>query len=99
MEHVSPIKWNDEGFKKIAIDPDRKILIQSLIESHAKGHPFDDFVQGKGRGLVINLFGELASPSLSQSLKSRPSPSRHTGPPGVGKTLTVEATSERMSQF
>ena len=61
MEHVSSIKWNDEGFKNIAIDPDRKVLVQSLVESHAQGHPFDDFVQGKGRGLVINLFGELAA--------------------------------------
>ena len=33
---------------------------------------FDDFIRGKGQGLVINLFG----------------------PPGVGKTLSAEATSE-----
>ena len=59
VEHVSSIKWNDDGFKNIAIDPDRKVLIQSLVESHAQGYVFDDFVQDKGRGLVINLFGEL----------------------------------------
>ena len=59
VEHVSSIKWNDDGFKNIAIDPERKVLIQSLVESPARGHVFDDFVQDKGRGLVINLFGEL----------------------------------------
>ena len=56
---MSSIKWNDDGFKNIAIDPERKVLIQSLVESPARGYVFDDFVQDKGRGLVINLFGEL----------------------------------------
>lgn len=70
MEHVSPIEWNDEGFKNIAIDPDRKLLVQSLVESHAQDQPFDDFVQGKGLGLVINLFGASAATSLFQFLNS-----------------------------
>ncbi|KAJ7140767.1 P-loop containing nucleoside triphosphate hydrolase protein [Mycena epipterygia] len=77
IEYVTYIEWNDEGFKNLAIDPDRRLLIQALVQSHAnlreKGS-VDDFVPGKGVGLVINLFG----------------------PPGVGKTLTVEATSEHL---
>lgn len=68
--HVSEIKWNDKGFEDIVIDQSRKMLIQSLVESHAQGHPFDDFVEGKGRGLVINLYGELAAANLSQFLTS-----------------------------
>ena len=52
---------------------DRKTLLQSLVEAHNEEMVFDDFVKGKGRGLVVNLFG----------------------PPGVGKTLSAEATSER----
>lgn len=51
-------------FKNIAINPDRKVLVQSLVESHAKDQSFDDFVEGKGLGLVINLFGMLAAASL-----------------------------------
>ncbi|OCH84836.1 P-loop containing nucleoside triphosphate hydrolase protein [Obba rivulosa] len=47
-------------------------MLQSLVEAHNSELGFDDFVQGKGRGLVINLYG----------------------PPGVGKTLSAEATSE-----
>ena len=44
------------------------------MDAHNKDVGFDDFVQGKGQGLIINLFG----------------------PPGVGKTLSAEATSERV---
>ncbi|KAJ6616286.1 hypothetical protein B0H10DRAFT_1949311 [Mycena sp. CBHHK59/15] len=57
VEHVSSIQWNDEGFKNIAIDPDRKLLIHSLIDSHtvqaSEKQPFDDFVAGKGVGLTL----------------------------------------------
>ena len=49
-------------------------MLQSLVEAHNNDLGFDDFVQGKGHGLVINLFG----------------------PPGVGKTLSAEATSEHV---
>ncbi|KAJ7648738.1 P-loop containing nucleoside triphosphate hydrolase protein [Mycena polygramma] len=77
IEHISPIQWNDEAFVQLAIDPTRKNLLQALVASHAiEKTSFDDFVTGKGRGLVMNLFG----------------------PPGVGKTLTVEATSEYLQK-
>lgn len=61
IEHVGSIEWNDDAFKNIAIHPDRKILVQSLVESRAQKQPFDDFVSGKGLGLVINLFGTSAA--------------------------------------
>ncbi|KAJ7181538.1 P-loop containing nucleoside triphosphate hydrolase protein [Mycena crocata] len=73
INYVAPIQWNDEPYTHLAIDANRKKLLQALVESHGKAETsFDDFVEGKGRGLIINLFG----------------------PTGVGKTLTVEATSE-----
>ncbi|THH09758.1 hypothetical protein EW145_g1774 [Phellinidium pouzarii] len=54
---------------------DHKTLVRSLVEAHSKNlSGFDDFVKGKGRGLVINLFGK----------------------PGVGKSMTAEATSEHV---
>ncbi|KAJ7200434.1 P-loop containing nucleoside triphosphate hydrolase protein [Mycena pura] len=77
VECVTNIEWNDEAFDNLTIDPDRKILIRGLVESHTslKGdRSVDDFVIGKGLGLIFNLFG----------------------PPGVGKTLTVEATAEHL---
>ncbi|KAI0922719.1 hypothetical protein AcV5_009616 [Taiwanofungus camphoratus] len=74
VKHVLPIVWNDEAFANLVLPGDRKVLLQSLVEAHNADLGFDDFVQGKGHGLVINLFG----------------------PPGVGKTLSAEATSEHV---
>ena len=71
---IEPIEWNEDAFVNLVLPPDRKMLLQSLVEAHnAELNGFDDFIKGKGRGLVINLFG----------------------PPGVGKTMSAEATSER----
>lgn len=68
IEHIGPIQWNDEAFKHLTMDPDRKLLVQSLVESHAQEQPFDDFVTGKGLGLVFNLFGTLAPVKPVRSL-------------------------------
>ena len=74
VTNVYPIVWNDEAFTNLVLPYGRKDLLQSLVEAHNADLGFDDFVQGKGQGLIINLFG----------------------PPGVGKTLSAEATSERV---
>ncbi|KAJ8473066.1 hypothetical protein ONZ51_g8110 [Trametes cubensis] len=76
IEKVQPIVWNNEAFANLVLPADRKLSLQSLVEAHNSDLVFDDFVQNKGRGLVINLFG----------------------PPGVGKTLSAEATSEHVRQ-
>ena len=78
--HVKDIDWNEEAFAGLVLPEERKSLLRSLIEANGKlnagGAAFDDFVRGKGQGLVINLFG----------------------PPGVGKTLSAEATSEHLQR-
>jgi hypothetical protein len=77
VEKVQPIQWNEEAFANLVLPSDRKMLLQSLVEAHsAELSGFDDFIKGKGRGLVVNLFG----------------------PPGVGKTLSAEATSEHVKR-
>lgn len=74
VDHVRSFEWSDEPINNLILPPSTKVLIKALVERHSAGSSaFDDFVNGKGQGLVINLFGN----------------------PGVGKTLTVEATSER----
>ncbi|RPD60635.1 P-loop containing nucleoside triphosphate hydrolase protein [Lentinus tigrinus ALCF2SS1-6] len=74
VENIKPIVWNDEAFQGLVLAADRKNLLRSLVDAHNADLGFDDFVQGKGQGLIINLFG----------------------PPGVGKTLSAEATSEHV---
>ncbi|KAF7986681.1 hypothetical protein HWV62_20186 [Athelia sp. TMB] len=77
VAHVQPITWNTDAFANLVLPAGRKMLLQSLVEAHnAELSGFDDFIKGKGRGLVINLFG----------------------PPGVGKTLSAEATSEHVKR-
>ncbi|KAH9931588.1 uncharacterized protein B0H18DRAFT_1208895 [Fomitopsis serialis] len=76
VEKVHPIEWSDEPFSNLVLPGNRKEFLRSLVEAHNSNLKFDDFVQGKGQGLVINLFG----------------------PPGVGKTLSAEATSEHLKR-
>jgi hypothetical protein len=38
--------------------PDKhKNMLRSLIAAHYEKAGFDDFIKGKGAGLVVNLFG------------------------------------------
>lgn len=74
LESIQPIQWSDEAFTNLVLPPGRKHMLQSLVDTHSSDRGFDDFVIGKGHGLVINLYG----------------------PPGVGKTLSAEATSEHV---
>jgi hypothetical protein len=57
VELVHDVEWNEEAFANLVIPPGRKALLQSLVESHHKQLRFDDFIKGKGQGLVVNLFG------------------------------------------
>lgn len=74
VELVQTITFNEEAFRNLVLPAGRKTMLQSLVEAHNADLGFDDFVKGKGHGLVINLYG----------------------PPGVGKTLSAEATSEHV---
>ncbi|CAK5277207.1 unnamed protein product [Mycena citricolor] len=54
---VSAVQWNSDAFANLVLPTDRKTLLQSLVEAHHDEAGFDDFVKGKGAGLVVNLFG------------------------------------------
>ncbi|KAJ7067648.1 P-loop containing nucleoside triphosphate hydrolase protein, partial [Mycena amicta] len=54
---VQPVQWNEDAFANLVLPTDRKVLLQSLVEAHHQESGFDDFVKGKGAGLVVNLFG------------------------------------------
>ncbi|KAJ6563432.1 P-loop containing nucleoside triphosphate hydrolase protein [Mycena vulgaris] len=54
---VSAVAWNDDAFENLVLPADHKTLLRSLVEAHHAEAGFDDFVKGKGAGLVVNLFG------------------------------------------
>ena len=54
---MKEIEWNDEAFRNLVVPPKQKALLQSLVEAHNGELEFDDFVRGKGRGLIISLNG------------------------------------------
>ncbi|KAK0481171.1 P-loop containing nucleoside triphosphate hydrolase protein [Armillaria luteobubalina] len=57
VEKISGVEWNKDAFSNLVLPTDRKDLLQSLVEAHHRELGFDDFIKGKGHGLVINLFG------------------------------------------
>ncbi|KAJ7783967.1 hypothetical protein DFH07DRAFT_210314 [Mycena maculata] len=54
---IAPVSWNEDAFANLVLPADRKTLLRSLVEAHHEEAGFDDFVKGKGLGLVVNLFG------------------------------------------
>ncbi|KAF8060680.1 hypothetical protein FPV67DRAFT_1511033 [Lyophyllum atratum] len=57
VEKVNDVDWNEDAFANLVLPADRRHLLQSLVEAHHQEAGFDDFIKGKGHGLVINLFG------------------------------------------
>jgi len=71
---IQPIAWDDEAFANLVLPDFTKDLVRGLVESQSSERfKFDDFIEGKGRGIVICL----------------------AGGPGVGKTMSAEASTER----
>ncbi|KAJ6112321.1 hypothetical protein N7523_008382 [Penicillium sp. IBT 18751x] len=72
------VTWTSETFDCLKIPSKTKTVLSSLAKTRlgvVPAVPFDDVIDGKGRGLNILLHG----------------------PPGVGKTFTVEATSQHFN--
>ncbi|EPS96936.1 hypothetical protein FOMPIDRAFT_130886 [Fomitopsis schrenkii] len=67
VERVTPFEWNDEAFEQLVIPAEHKMVLKTLVDTYNTGvtTKFDDFISGKGLGLVINLFG---NPGTGKSL-------------------------------
>ena len=62
---VSPIKWND-SFNNLVLPHQEKDLLLAFAKSKIKSDVvFDDFVDGKGKGIIILLSG---SPGVGKTL-------------------------------
>ena len=57
VEKIQDIDWNEDAFNNLVLPHDHKYLLQSLVQAHNNEIGFDDFIKGKGHGLVVNLFG------------------------------------------
>ncbi|CAL1706451.1 unnamed protein product [Somion occarium] len=76
-DFVQPFEWNNEAYANLVIPAEQKLLLTTLVEVHnsSPAAKFDDFVEGKGLGLVINLFGNpgtgksLTAEAMSEYLK------------------------------
>ncbi|KAF9030366.1 hypothetical protein BDZ89DRAFT_1132477 [Hymenopellis radicata] len=57
VQRATDVTWNTEAFQNLVLPSGQNNLLRSLVEAHDTEIEFDDFIKGKGRGLVVNLFG------------------------------------------
>ena len=57
VEKIQDVEWSEDAFDNLVLPHGHKHLLRSLVEAHHKEIGFDDFIKGKGQGLVVNLFG------------------------------------------
>ena len=56
VDGISDISWNEDAFSKLVLPNNDKELILAFAEGKANSN-FDDFVLGKGRGVILLLSG------------------------------------------
>ncbi|CAG8054208.1 unnamed protein product [Penicillium salamii] len=87
------VVWSPESFDCLKIPSETKTMLLSLAKTRLgmiPTVPFDDVIDGKGQGFNI-LQKYVGKASMLSRL---PNLTCTSGPPGVGKTFTAEATSE-----
>lgn len=59
IRFIQTFEWNNEAYDNLVIPPEQKTVLTTLVEAHTSepAAKLDDFVRGKGLGLVINLYG------------------------------------------
>jgi hypothetical protein len=92
VAHLRDVIWDPSPFENLVLPDKQKNIIRALAESQKieTDKPFDDFVKGKGQGLVILLQYDF----YVLFLRLNSADAFCSGPAGVGKTLTAEGISE-----
>jgi len=77
IDNIKDIEWNENAFESLVAPQEQKDLILSFAESQVKCHDeFDDFIQGKGRGIIMLLAGPpgvgktLTAESVAEAMKA-----------------------------
>ncbi|KAJ3558215.1 hypothetical protein NM688_g1055 [Phlebia brevispora] len=67
LDFIEPFTWNIEAYENLVIPTEQKNVLTTLVEAHSSvaSQKIDDFISGKGQGLVINLYG---NPGTGKSL-------------------------------
>lgn len=77
IDGVKDIVWNEFAFESLVAPPEQKDLILAFAESQIKNREhFDDFIQGKGKGIIMLLSGPpgvgktLTAESVAEAMKA-----------------------------
>jgi hypothetical protein len=62
VDGISEVSFREDGFAKLAMPEDSKIMIRTLAQSHSTNKcDFEDMVRGKSQGMIISLEGPPGS--------------------------------------
>ncbi len=56
LDGMTEIRWRDDAWDKLVLEPEEKDLIYSLVKFHGGG--FTDIIEGKGGGCIFLLHGK-----------------------------------------
>ncbi|KAI1267475.1 P-loop containing nucleoside triphosphate hydrolase protein [Xylariaceae sp. FL1019] len=99
VDHIAPIKWNENCFDQLVLDGNTKKIVKALVSMRTKDRDsMDDIIKGKGKGLVFVLHGPpgvgktLTAECVAEYMK-RPLYMVSTGELGTtGKDLDLKLT-------
>lgn len=57
VDHIQPVAWNENAFKRLVLKASKKELIQALVTIHLENNQATDVIEGKGGGLIMLLHG------------------------------------------
>ncbi|KAF7925776.1 uncharacterized protein EAE98_007001 [Botrytis deweyae] len=57
IENIEDKIFNEKVFSQLVLPEPTKELVRVLVRNHKRGRDFDDFIKGKGKGLVLLLHG------------------------------------------
>ncbi|KAI1414769.1 P-loop containing nucleoside triphosphate hydrolase protein [Hypoxylon sp. FL1857] len=59
VDDLEDVTWNDQAFDKLVLPNNEKEMALAFVEGkrRSKKYNFDDFIQNKGRGMIVLMFG------------------------------------------
>jgi SpoVK/Ycf46/Vps4 family AAA+-type ATPase len=56
VANLAPIEFRKDAYDQLVMDPDKKMMVQALVQDSSSG--FSDIIAGKGGGCIFLLHGE-----------------------------------------